>query len=312
MAAIINGQSHFTRVLKKQRCFSDTLCFSSKIVTHDVFFFDTGIKSWENFEIECANYLNGNFSREYGCEFRNQGSHDATAPDIIVTKNGYQAFSIETKMPEAQCGQFVLKPDDNKHTFIFSPKNKCSYNVHVKAIIAAMEEHYDTCAQASSDDLPIPENLIYNWAKDYYINHKASRYFITGSNRGKYIIIPVDRLEKYFDFSAKYRIKASGSSVPSNNNRHEIETILDEGGFNHGSIVIEKKTAFVEISAWDDKLKLQGDKYCNQFKNIFANRYEIKRLANTHNANFIVSIRLKNVQQPEDIAQFCHDLAAIK
>lgn len=276
------------------------------------FFFNADMKNWENFEIECADYLNGNFSKEYGCEFRNLGSHDATASDIIVNKNGSPMFSIETKMPEAQCGQFVLKPDDNKRTFIFSSKNKCSHNNHVKAIIAAMAEHYDTCSQASADDLPIPEELIYNWVKDYYLNHKGSKYFITRNDCGEYIVAPVERLEEYFNFSAKFRIKASGSSVPTNNNRREIETILNESGFNHGPIVIEKKTAFVEMSAWNDKFKLQGNKYRYQFKNIGGNRYEIKRLANTRNANFIVSIRLKSAQQPDDMAQFCHDLAAIK
>ena len=276
------------------------------------FFFNADMKNWENFELECTDYLNSAFGKEYGCEFRNLGSHDATAPDIIVTKNGSPVFSIETKMPEAQCGQFVLKPDDNKRTFIFSSKNKCPHNNHVKAIIAAMAERYDTCAQSSADDLPIPEELIHNWVKDYYLNHKGSRYFITRNDRGKYIIAPVERLEEYFDFSAKFRIKASGSSIPTRNNRREIEAILDEGGFDHGPIVIEKKTAFVEMNAWDDKFKLQGNKYRYQFKNTGGNRYEIRRLANTRNANFIVSIRLKNTCLPDETAQFLHDLAAIK
>lgn len=276
------------------------------------FYFNADMKNWENFELECTDYLNSAFGKEYGCEFRNLGSHDATAPDIIVTKNGSPVFSIETKMPEAQCGQFVLKPDDTKHTFIFSSKNKCPHNYHVKAIIAAMAERYDTCAQSSADDLPIPEELIHNWVKDYYLNHKGSRYFITRNDRGKYIIAPVERLEEYFDFSAKFRIKASGSSIPTRNNRREIEAILDEGGFDHGPIVIEKKTAFVEMNAWDDKFKLQGSKYRYQFKNTGGNRYEIRRLANTRNANFIVSIRLKNTGLPDETAQFLHDLAAIR
>lgn len=276
------------------------------------FFFNADMKTWENFEIECTEYLNSEFGKEYGCEFRNLGSHDATAPDIIITKNGSPKFSIEAKMPEAQCGQFVLQPNDNKHTFIFSLKNKCSYNAHVKAIISAMAKHYDTCVKSSADDLPIPEELIYNWVKDYYLNHKGSKYFITRNDCGEYIIAPVEKLEEYFDFSAKFRIKASGSSVPSNKNRRELETILEEHGLEHSPIVIEKKVAFVEINSWENKFKLQGSKYRYQFKNTGGKRYEINRLANTRNANFIVSIKLKNARQPEYMACFRHDLATIK
>lgn len=275
-----------------------------------LFFFDdtNHAATWEAFEKACSEFLNREFGYSFECLFTTAGGHNPKAPDINVIRNGKRLFSIEAKMSEAQCGQFVLIPDDRNRTFIFSPNNKCRNNRYVRAIIAEMEKSYEQCKN-SPHNLPIPENLIYNWVKDYYANQKGSKYFITADNAGNFIIIPVNKLEEYFVFTAKYRNKRSGSKVPSLTCRTEIETTLDNHGIKHSPAIITGTKAFIDLDCTEKSLKLNGNKYRYLFKNIGGNRYEIKQLANTNNSNFIVSISLKSAQRPEDLDLFCYDLA---
>lgn len=273
-----------------------------------MFFFFNDRMTWEAFEKACSEYLNREFGKPFNCIFLNAGGHNASAPDINVVRNGKKLFSIEAKMSEAQCGQFVLIPDDSSRSFIFSPHNKCRNNKYVQAIIAAMEEIYDISSKSLPRNLPIPEELIYNWVKDYYYNQKGSKYFITGDDYGNFIIVPVDKLEHYFTFSAKYRKKPSGSKTPAICRRREIEQTLDSNGIAHGQVINTRKKAFIELNSNQETIKLNGYKYRYQFKRIDGNRYEIKQLANTNNSNFIVSINLKSTQRQEDLDRFVHDL----
>lgn len=73
---------------------------------------------WEDFEIDCTDYLNKAFG-EYAY-FIHQGGSDSTAPDILVKTNKGTSFYIEAKHCPAQCGQFVLLPDVKSSTFIYS------------------------------------------------------------------------------------------------------------------------------------------------------------------------------------------------
>lgn len=63
---------------------------------------------WEEFEIQCTNYLNKRFG-DYA-EFIHQGGADSTVLDILVNTNSGHSFYIDTKHSPAQCGQFVLLP----------------------------------------------------------------------------------------------------------------------------------------------------------------------------------------------------------
>lgn len=51
-------------------------------------------------------------------------------------------------------------------------------------------------------------NVFSTWIIDYYKN-KGVKYFITNN----YIILPIERFSDYFNVSAKYRVKRSGSSI---------------------------------------------------------------------------------------------------
>lgn len=250
------------------------------------------MEKWQIFEHECAEYLQSKYSK-MGIDFKVTGGYDSSSSDIQVLKNENRIFSIECKMSAAQCGQFVLFADEKNKRFVFSQHNKTPYNDFAKKIIDEMEKRFELCI-SSSKDLPIPENVISEWVKDYYLNFKKSKYCITQSNCG-YIIFPIEHIDKYFEFSAKYRTKKSGSSNPSKNNVPEIVSLLKNIDTTI-KVGFKNSECFADFNYPHEKFILQGVKYRYQFAKD-GNSYKIKRLSNTSNANFIVSIRLKEEKQ---------------
>lgn len=262
------------------------------------------METWQIFENECAEYLQNKYS-DKGLKFIVTGGHDSNKSDIQVLKNKDTILAIECKMSAAQCGQFVLFVNEQKKEFIFSTKNKTPYDRYVEAVIKEMELKFDEC-NVSSKDLPISENVISQWVKNYYINVKKSRYCITRSDLG-FIIFPIENMEKYFEFSAKYRIKKSGSTNPTKNNIREIEKLLNKIDVKT-KIELDKSNCFAEFKYNKDKFILKGEKYRYLFVAEDA-KYKIRRLSNTCNANFIVSIKLKADKQNEnDLLNFEKDL----
>ena len=67
------------------------------------------MKDWENFEIDCTNYLNKKFGKY--AKFIHQGGADSTVPDILVKAQNGSSFYIDAKKSPAQCGLIVLLPD---------------------------------------------------------------------------------------------------------------------------------------------------------------------------------------------------------
>ena len=257
------------------------------------------MKNWEKFEKECAEFLNNKYKE---LTFKVTGGHDSNNNDIIVIKNKKEVCSIECKMPTAQCGQFVLFIDKEKHNIIFSKRNKTPYNRFVKTIIAEMKENLDINNISSSDNLPISEKSIINWVKNYYSAIKRTNFCIT-RYKSNYIIFPIKNIEHYFSFSAKYRPKTSGSSNPSKKNLEEIENILQSNYANY-EIEIKGKEYYASINETRDTFIIPGEKYRYQFSRELK-KFKIRRLSNTTNSNFIVSIKLKNCNQKEsDLSNF--------
>lgn len=264
------------------------------------------MEAWEKFEIECVEYLNEKFGNEAIC-FRINGGHNANVSDIEVSKAGSRVMSLECKMDTAQCGQFVLFTDYENRKFIFSPRNKTPQDRYVDAIISEMENNFDSCKEPSNEDLRISEKVIIEWVKHYYLNVKETEFCITNSG-SDYIIFPINSIDKYFSFSAKYRPKRSGSSRPSKTNLAEIADKLHKVGIK-SPIIYSKDDCYIELCDEREKFIIQAQKYRYQFKKD-GNRYYINRLSNTKNANFIVSIRLKNrMQQDDDLQAFLERLS---
>ena len=98
----------------------------------------------ESFELESLNYLKEYYSYNDSIQYVHHKTTDSTHSDIEVLINGESKFFIEAKDTNAQSGQFVLIPNDESQTFLFSPRNKSNPNSITDIIITHMNEgEYD-------------------------------------------------------------------------------------------------------------------------------------------------------------------------
>lgn len=252
--------------------------------------------SWKNFEEDCTAYLN----EKYGTKFEQQGESNSTISDILYRGDG-KTFYIEAKMPNAQCGQFVLLPDLKKSIFKYSPKNKTNENEYTRIIIDFMNSNfYEFCNSGTTGSvINIQKSVFYNWIIKYY-REKGVEFFITKDTED-FLIFPIDQISKYFNVIAKYREKKSGSSNLNNSNKSDFEYAMINAGidfiFNWLEIISDKNL---------DGIKVKGDKYDYLIRKKGSN-YMVRNLSNTRNANVIFSIELMKYydeQQRKDIIQF--------
>ena len=261
------------------------------------------MKEWEVLEIKCGEHLHNTYGNN-GLKFKVAGGSNSTTSDIQVIKDNKCCLAIECKSPNAQCGQFVLFVDNVNKKFVFSPKNKTPYDDAVKLVLSEMDSRFDECCVSSAKDLPIANEVIVNWVKNYYLTVKQSKYCITKSDNG-FIIFPISKMDEYFDFSAQYRVKKSGSSRPSKRNVDEIIGLLESLDSN-AHIEFANRDCFATFNHVEDEFVLSGEKYRYKFSKEGV-QYKIRRLSNTCNANFIVTINLKKFEQdPQDLKDFEH------
>ena len=128
------------------------------------------------------------------------------------------------------------------------------------------------------------------------------------------IILPIDKFGEYFNVSAKYRSKKSGSSEPAVRDIPNIINILEcKFKIKTDSIikVLEQgKNKLYVVS----KQNLSGTKfdygkytyYLSKYEEPFG--YEVRRLSNTNNMNVIFSIMAKKEQLNSDLETFKAEL----
>ncbi|ACF07076.1 Uncharacterised protein [Metamycoplasma arthritidis] len=233
--------------------------------------------------------------------FKLKGDCDSTTSDILF-ENSINEFYIEAKMPNAQSGQFVLFPDVDKKVFKYSSKNKSSLNEYTRSIINFMDNSFDNFynSKPSGNNIEMTKSVFYNWIINHYKN-KGVRFFITKGYDDDFIIFPIEKFPKYFDVSAKYRVKKSGSSNLNNSNKPDLENALKSEGINYHFDGLDIVTA-TEL----DGKKINSKSYNYLFRKD-KNKYKVKKLSNTKNANVIFSIRLlvyDAEEQKYDILEF--------
>mgnify|MGYP000959716052 FL=1 len=96
----------------------------------------------EEFEIKCYEYLKHNYSVGR-VSFCHEGGMDSTKSDIAVIKDGRIKFYIEVKDTVSQSGQFVLLPNEESSTFVFSRRNHSEPNEMTEIIIEYMNSNFD-------------------------------------------------------------------------------------------------------------------------------------------------------------------------
>lgn len=244
---------------------------------------------WEEFEVQCAEHFNNRFSRY--ADFILQGGADSTVPDILVETNSGKSFYIEAKHSPAQCGQFVLFPDLDTCTFEYSRQNVNRINRYAEMIMDYMNQDFDAFREAGTSgkdiDMPNGSNVFSNWIIQAY-SDKGAEFFVTNN----FTLLPIEDFSEYFDVTAKYRIKRSGSS---NVGKSRLNLVLDYITSN-GYIITSHRTngdkLFVSSpkNLHDQRFIIRGIEYMFSLR---GDEYELRKLSNTYNANVIFSIKQK-------------------
>lgn len=249
---------------------------------------------WEDFEINCTSFLNNNFNRY--ATFTHQGGANSTKPDILVKTKTGNTFYIEVKQKIAQCGQFVLFPNNVSKTFEYSIINKTPINAYTQKIIEYMNSNFDKfknpTAKGESILIENSQHIFASWIIEFY-KQKNVKFIITDNN----IILPLQNLANYFNITAKYRIKKSGSSNVPQKSVNSILNYLESNKYNISSSKFLNKKLIISSNDNLNKLSFNIDNIQYMFSQKKASiEYTIKKLSNTKNANVIFSITLaKNV-----------------
>ena len=244
---------------------------------------------WLDFEEKSTQYLNNNFGD--WASFRHLGSSDATVPDISVKTKTGKNFYMDAKLTPAHCGQFVLLPNVAKRCFEFSKLNKTELTPQVEAIIKHMNADFDAYKEAGTAgkviDLKDGGKTFSEWIIATY-SKKGTEFFITN----EYVILPLYDFEKHFEVSATYRIKRSGSrSVGKRTAISVLQYIIKHGyPITDGKVVEDKLFVFSSAQLHNKRFVFGDSEYMFSWRD---DKYEVRRLSNTFNANVIFVITKK-------------------
>lgn len=105
--------------------------------------------------------------------------------------------------------------------------------------------------------------------------------------------MPIERFSEYFNVSAKYRVKRSGSSNVGKNNISNVLRFINSQDYDIEDTRINGDKLFVVStkSLHNKRFILRGYEYMFSLRD---SEYEIRKLSNTFNANVIFSINLKS------------------
>ncbi|ALF22114.1 hypothetical protein LDK13_08410 [Fusobacterium animalis] len=256
------------------------------------------INNWKEFEKITVSYLKS----KYGDFFELKGESNSNTSDILFRKE-YNNFFIEVKMPEAQCGQFVLIPNREEKKFEYSSKNKTKKNNYTNEIINYMNDNFEkfNISSTSGIDINMSNLTFYNWIIEYY-KGKNVKFFITQSDKN-FIIFPIENFPYYFEVTAKYRMKKSGSTHLASSSKFDLENALKKA-----SIFYEFEGLNITTEEDLDGKKINGESKTYLLRKEGDKLYRVRQLSNTENSNVIFSIKLKDnileKQRKEDLDKF--------
>ncbi len=271
--------------------------------------------NWDKLESECYDYIVSKNYKDLKIEYF--GKSDSTKADINIQQANNNDFFVEVKDSKSQCAQFVLFPDSQTCTFELSRQNKSSDSVYRQQIIDHMDQNYNNYKKVGSAGIPVDvdKTILYGWVNDFYKDKNVDFIMTKGK---EFIIFPINKLPEYFDISAVYRKKPSGSGEPNpNTNIKEIEDGLKQEEL-PGTIVFQKignkNRCFLNTTQDLDKYRMVCPSYTYQFKDNRHSKkvdtnspyvFEIRRLSNTCNPNVICELSAKkDTQNKEDLLSF--------
>lgn len=143
------------------------------------------METWKICEKECFEYIKQKFQNN-NFTFELDGGSDSSKSDILVTKSGIAFFFIETKMPKAQCGQFVAFPKESEKKFTYSQSNKYIQNLQSTLILEKMSENFNKykIPNTKGIKIEIDKTYLYDWVYHFYKDNKNVKYFIVEKSVG--------------------------------------------------------------------------------------------------------------------------------
>lgn len=270
--------------------------------------------SWAKLESEVAEWLNSKVS-DSNVSFQQCGGSNSTVSDIqIMANNKPTGKFIEVKSANAQAGQFVLFPNMATRTFEYSTKNHSDYNNPINGLVVSeildfMDENFDSYANAGTKgkeimfpNLSAEDNSRFFalWIADYYSNVKHAEWVATKDSNNNIILLPFNKLAEYFDVTACYRVKKSGSSSVKNSCK-TLETVKQ-------AIISLNPDNVPEFTIVDNKLyakfetipqNLGNADYHLAIKGEWGTLFEVRKLSKTFNSNVIFSLKLKQLSNEQ-------------
>ena len=255
--------------------------------------------SWQEFEEDCYKHLKKFYSTFARFEYK--GKSDSTVPDILVESNNGSTFYVEAKHSPAQSGQFVLLPNILTKEFDYSCKNTSSSDKFSNQIINYMNHFFEKYKEAGTKGIEINfpncENVFFDWIIHKY-RSSGVKYIITNG----YNIIKLENIPMFFNVSATYRVKRSGSSSVGKKKLSTIQHYI-ENNYSISNIYSESDKLYVEcnLPMHNKRFILDGTEYMFSLR---EDIYEIRKLSGTFNANVIFSLKLKDNHPPFDNLDF--------
>lgn len=251
------------------------------------------MKKWEEFEIQCTAHLNRVFG-DYA-KFSHAGSTNSTVPDILVETKSGKRFYIDVKHSPAQCGQFVLLPNLDNHTFEYSQQNINHINPYTKMIIDHMNQSFDVFKNPGTAGKEINmhngSDIFAGWIIQTY-QDKNVKFFITND----FTILPITEFNDYFQVTAKYRRKRSGSNHIGKTKMSIVTDYVISHNYKISETRADGGNLFVTspVSLDKQKFSILNTDYIFSFKES-EKEYEVRKLSDTCNSNVIFSIKQKKL-----------------
>ena len=156
-----------------------------------------------------------------------------------------------------------------------------------------MNKNFDEFREAGTAgkdiDMPDGSNIFANWIMQMY-TAKGVELFITNN----YTILPISSFSDYFEVSAKYRIKRSGSSNVGKSRIKLVTEYINSHNYSTTDFYTNGDKLFVSSTQQlhNQRFIIEGNEYMFSLR---GEEYEIRKLSNTYNANVIFSIKYKLV-----------------
>ena len=257
------------------------------------------MKNWKDFETLNVNYLKENLVN-LNVDIEKMGDADSTRPDIqIVLNNNLKKFFIETKMPSSQTSQFVIEIENNR--FIYGKKNKFESNEFSEEIINILNENFQCYKNVgqSGIEVPVPVLIAFGWIVSNMKN-KSVDFIMSIDNHNNNVIIPVEKINDFFNVKTILRRKKSGSSPIPKIYYDDFKMNLEKRLFNCSPMIfIKNNRLFVELNRklLKNECYIKSDLLENRsyyLSNVKNNVYEVKLTSVTNNPNIIFVLSAKN------------------